>query len=60
MRPTWFGTAAPRLEPAPDRIAPAKAGGWKHGWHTWLVLNETELTWMALLIGLALLASLFA
>ena len=56
---TWFGAAA-RLEPAPDRIAPAKARGWKNGWHTWLALNETELTWMALLIGLALMASLFA
>jgi hypothetical protein len=55
------GAAA--LEPAPtsaDRIAPAKARSWKHGWHTWLALNETELTWTALLIGLTLLASLFA
>jgi len=55
------GAAA--LEPAPtpaDRIAPATARGWKHRWHTWLALNETGLTWTALLIGLTLLASLFA
>jgi hypothetical protein len=61
VKPTWGGAAA--LEPAPkpaDRIAPAKARGWKHGWQTWLALNETELTWTALLIGLIVLASLFA
>ena len=61
MKPTWGGAAAraPALRQA-DRIAPAKAGGWKHGWHTWLALNETELTWTVLLIGLVLLAGLFA
>jgi hypothetical protein len=61
VKPTWGGAAA--LEPAPgpaDRIAPADDRGWKHGWQTWLALNETELTWTALLIGLVLLASLFA
>jgi hypothetical protein len=61
MKPTWGGAAA--LEPASgpaDRIPRAKARRWKHGWHTWLALNETELTWTALLIGLVLFASLFA
>jgi hypothetical protein len=57
VKPKWFGAAA--MEPAPGP-APAKARGWKHAWHTWLLLNETELTWMALLIGLVLSASLFA
>ena len=54
---------AAALEPAPrpaGRIASAKARGWKRGWQTWLALNETELTWTALLIALILFASLFA
>jgi hypothetical protein len=54
---------ATALGPAPrpaDRMAPAKAGGWKRGWQTWLALNQTELTWTAVLIGLILFTSLFA
>jgi hypothetical protein len=56
VKPTWGGAPAPR--PA-DCIPPAKTRGWKHVWQTWLALNETELTWTGLLIGLILFASVF-
>jgi hypothetical protein len=49
------------IDPQQKRDAARQSpGGWKAGWHAWLALNANELTWMALLAGGILFASLFA
>ncbi len=59
MKRTRSATALELGRSPSDRVAPAKAKGWKHGWQTWLALNTTELTWTALLSGLLVFVSLF-
>jgi hypothetical protein len=59
MNAPWSATALKVDRGPPDRAAAVRAEGWKRGWHMWLRLNATELTWTALLIGLVLFVSLF-
>src|SRR5258708_14301930 len=48
------------LQQKRDAASQSPASRSKERWHAWLALNANELTWMALLAGGVLFASLFA